>query len=37
MKRNDLLWKAALEDFFDDFLRFLYPAADEIFDLEKGF
>ncbi len=22
MKRNDILWKAALEDLFDDFLRF---------------
>ena len=37
MKRNDLLWKAALEDMFDDFLRFFYPQADELFDLERGF
>jgi len=37
MKRNDILWKAALEDLFDDFLRFFYPEADELFDLEKGF
>jgi hypothetical protein len=37
MKRNDILWKAALEDLFDDFLRFFYPDADELFDLEKGF
>ena len=37
MKHNDLLWKAALEDLFDDFLRFFYPEADKIFDLEKGF
>jgi len=22
MKRNDILWKATLEDLFDDFLRF---------------
>jgi len=37
MKRNDLLWKAALEDLFDDFLRFFYPNADELFDLDRGF
>ena len=37
MKRNDLLWKAALEDLFDDFLKFFYPEADEFFDMEKGF
>jgi len=37
MKRNDILWKAALEDLFDDFLRFFYPQADEFFDLGKGF
>ncbi len=37
MNRNDILWKAALEDLFDDFLRFFYPDAAQIFDLEKGF
>ena len=37
MKRNDILWKAALEDLFDDFLRFFYPNADELFDLARGF
>jgi predicted transposase YdaD len=38
MKRNDdILWKAALEDLFDDFLRFFYPDADQLFDLDKGF
>jgi predicted transposase/invertase (TIGR01784 family) len=37
MKRNDLLWKAALEDLFDDFLRFIYPDASQLFDLDKGF
>jgi predicted transposase/invertase (TIGR01784 family) len=37
MNRNDILWKAALEDLFDDFLRFFYPEADELFDLNKGF
>lgn len=37
MKRNDILWKAALEDLFDDFLLFFYPEADKLFDLDKGF
>jgi hypothetical protein len=37
MKRNDLLWKAAIEDLFDDFLYFFYPNADNLFDMEKGF
>ena len=37
MKHNDILWKAALEDLFDDFLRFFYPDADKLFDLERGF
>ena len=37
MKRNDILWKAALEDLFDDFLRFFYPQADELFDLDRKF
>ena len=31
------MWKAALEDLFDDFLRFFYPEADQLFDLEKNF
>jgi hypothetical protein len=31
MKRNDILWKAALEDLFVDFLRCFYPQADELF------
>jgi hypothetical protein len=38
MKRNDdILWKGALEDLFDDFLRFFYADAEELFDFEKGF
>src|ERR1035437_6159893 len=37
MKRNDILWKAALEDLFDDFLHFFYPEADKLFDMDKGF
>ena len=38
MRRNeDILWKGILEDVFDDFLRFLIPSAEIIFDLDKGF
>ena len=37
MNGNDILWKGALEDLFDDFLKFFYPNAEELFDLEKGF
>ena len=37
MKSNDILWKAILEDFFDDFLRFFVPNADDLFDFGKGF
>lgn len=37
MNRNDILWKATLEDLFDDFLKFFYPDAEQLFDLEKGF
>ncbi|MDR0798705.1 MAG: hypothetical protein LBN18_02965, partial [Dysgonamonadaceae bacterium] len=34
--QNDYLWKGILEDVFDDFLRFMHPEADEIFDFERG-
>ncbi len=37
MKRDDLLWKAILEDIFDDFLRFFYKEAEQLFDISKGF
>jgi hypothetical protein len=35
MKRDDSLWKGILEDVFDDFLRFFYHNADEIFDFRR--
>ncbi|MDR0799827.1 MAG: hypothetical protein LBN18_08720 [Dysgonamonadaceae bacterium] len=35
-QRNDYLWKGLLEDVFDDFLRFMHPDADEIFDFGRG-
>jgi len=37
MKRDDLLWKAILEDVFDDFLSFFYQEAHQIFDISRGF
>ena len=33
----DILWKGILEELFDDFLRFLFPNARELFDLGKKF
>jgi hypothetical protein len=36
MQKNDYLWKGILEDVFDDFLRFMHPEADLIFDFERG-
>lgn len=35
-KKDDLLWKGILEDLFDDFLRFMHPDADSIFDFSRG-
>lgn len=37
MKRDDTLWKGILENVFDNFLRFFFKDADELFDFEKGF
>ena len=37
MKQDDLLWKAVLEDVFDDFLVFFFKEQANIFDFEKGF
>lgn len=37
MKKNDTLWKGILEDLFDDFLKFLYEDAEELFDFSRGF
>lgn len=37
MKRDDTLWKAILENVFDDFLRFLFKDADNVLDIDNGF
>src|SRR5579871_1604486 len=34
---KDILWKGLLEWVFDDLLRFIFPDADAVFDMEKGF
>ena len=34
---KDILWKGLLEWVFDDLLRFVFPNADTLFDMEKGF
>jgi hypothetical protein len=36
-RRYDPYWKGILEVVFDDFLRFVFPDADKVFDLKKGF
>ncbi|MFW5879723.1 MAG: hypothetical protein ACOCUV_02755 [bacterium] len=36
MPKNDLLWKSILEQVFEDFILFFYPASKEIFDFEQG-
>jgi hypothetical protein len=35
--RKDTLWKGLLEWVFDDLLRFVFPEADTVFDMQKGF
>lgn len=35
-QRDDRLWKAVLEDLFEDFLRFFFPESCELFDLSRG-
>ena len=36
-RQNDILWKGMLEGVFDDLLPFVFPKADQIFDLKRGF
>lgn len=36
-RNNDILWKVVLEEIFEDLLTFLFPMAEEHFDLKKGF
>jgi hypothetical protein len=34
---KDVLWKGLLEWVFDDLLRFVFPNAENVFDMQKGF
>jgi hypothetical protein len=36
-RKNDILLKSAFEETFPNLLRFFFPDADLVFDLEKGF
>ncbi len=36
-RKSDILWKVILEEVFGDLLRFIYPDADEVYDMERGF
>ena len=36
-RKDDILWKVVIEEVFDDLLRFVYPDAEELYDLERGF
>src|SRR5258708_7553777 len=36
-RKSDILWKVVLEEVFDDLLRFLFPDADKVYDMERGF
>jgi len=36
-RKNDLLWKGMLEEIFDDLLRFIFPGAEQVFDMQRGF
>lgn len=36
-RKNDILWKGMLEEIFDDFLHFVFPEADQVFDWARGF
>jgi len=36
-KRDDLMWKAIFEDVFEDFLRFFFSDADNLFDMSRKF
>jgi hypothetical protein len=36
-RKSDILWKVVIEEVFDDLLRFLFPDADKVYDMERGF
>ncbi len=36
-RKSDILWKVIVEEIFADLLRFIYPDADHVYDMERGF
>ncbi|MVT11194.1 RpnC/YadD family protein [Chitinophaga tropicalis] len=36
LQQEDILWKGVLEEVFEDFIRFLYPEANKVFDFTRG-
>ena len=36
-RKSDILWKGIMEEVFDDLLRFIFPDADQDYNMERGF
>jgi hypothetical protein len=36
-RKSDILWKTIIEEVFADLLRFIYPDADQKYDMDRGF
>src|ERR1700679_2672181 len=36
-RKSDILWKVVMEEVFDDLLRFIFPDADRVYNMERGF
>ncbi|HEV2479463.1 MAG TPA: hypothetical protein VGS79_07355 [Puia sp.] len=36
-RKSDILWKVVLEEIFSHLLRFIFPDADEVYNMERGF
>jgi predicted transposase YdaD len=36
-RKSDILWKVIMEEVFPDLLRFIFPDADEVYNMERGF
>lgn len=37
LRKSDSLWKVVMVEVFDDLLRFIFPNADQVYDMERGF
>lgn len=36
-RKSDILWKLFMDEVFDDLLRFIYPDASLVYDMDRGF